>query len=77
MTMSDRMITRRYLNTEETAEILRVSPRTLERLRALGTGPKYRKPGGLRSRVLYRVEDVEAWVENAAYSSTSEYRARA
>ena len=36
---------RRYLNTEEAAEIVRLSPRTLERLRKEGSGPRYLKPG--------------------------------
>lgn len=35
-----------------------VSPRTLERWRWLGQGPCYLKVGG---RVLYRLEDVEAF----------------
>jgi hypothetical protein len=35
-----------------------VSPRTLERWRWLGQGPSYLKVGG---RVLYRLEDVEAF----------------
>ena len=65
---------RTYLNTEEAAKIVRLSPRTLERLRTYGTGPRYLKPGkGVRSRVLYRLQDLEAWVETAHFASTSEY----
>ena len=63
-----------YVNTKEAARIVRLSPRTLERLRTHGTGPRYLKPGrGARSRVLYRVEDLEAWVEATPFASTSEY----
>lgn len=36
----------------------RISPRTLERWRWLGQGPKYLKIGG---RVVYRLEDIEAY----------------
>ena len=64
----------RYLDTREAAAIVRRSPRTLERLRLTGQGPAYRKPGkGLRSKVPYRLADLEAWVESASYASTSEY----
>ena len=35
-----------------------MSPRTLERWRWLGIGPAYLKIGG---RVLYRIEDIEAF----------------
>lgn len=57
--------------------MLRLSPRTLERLRSDGTGPRYLKPGkGLRSRVLYRQADVQAWVEQMIFASTSDYRER-
>jgi hypothetical protein len=36
----------------------KISPRTLERWRSDGTGPRYLKIGG---RVRYRLEDVEAY----------------
>lgn len=63
-----------YLDTREAAALARCSPRTLERLRLTGDGPKYRKPGrGLRSRVLYRRADIEAWIEAASFGSTTEY----
>ncbi|GIX11795.1 AlpA family transcriptional regulator [Elioraea sp.] len=40
------------------AQRWRISPRTLERWRWLGQGPRYLKIGG---RVVYRLEDVEAF----------------
>ncbi len=65
---------KRYLNTDEASRILRLSPRTLERMRVEGTGPRYLKAGGgLRARVLYRPSDVDAWLEGHAFQSTSEY----
>lgn len=61
------------LTTPEAAEFLRLSPRTLERLRVQGTGPKYMKAGsGIRARVLYAPEDLIAFTERK-YQSTSEY----
>jgi hypothetical protein len=67
---------RRYLNTVEASRILRLSPRTLERMRVEGTGPRYLKAGrGTRARVLYRPTDVDAWLEAQTFQSTSEYGA--
>jgi hypothetical protein len=45
-------------NQEQLATRWKLSPRTLERWRWLGVGPKYLKIGG---RVRYRAEDVEAF----------------
>jgi len=61
------------LTTPEAAEFLRLSPRTLERYRVVGTGPKFRKAGpGLRARVLYAPEDLLEFTKRK-FSSTSEY----
>lgn len=47
-----------HLHQTDLARRWRISPRTLERWRWLGRGPRYLKLGG---RVVYRVEDVEAF----------------
>ena len=47
----------------------RLSIRTLEKHRIYGTGPRYSKLGG---RVVYRIEDLQAWVDRGAKSSTSD-----
>ncbi len=63
-----------FLTTIEVAEVLRISRRTLERMRVDGTGPRYLKVGpGKRSRVLYRQQDVEDWLAKFHFGSTSEY----
>lgn len=63
-----------YLTTAEAADVVRLSPRTLERLRVQGTGPRYIKAGpGKRAKVLYRVADLQEWLEATTYHSTSEY----
>lgn len=63
-----------YLNSQEAADILRISIRTLERMRVEGSGPRYLKAGkGTRARVLYRHADLEAWLNARTYVSTSEY----
>ena len=59
----------RFLRTPEAARFLGLSGRTLEKHRIYGTGPRYSKLGG---RVVYRVEDLQAWVDTAAKASTSD-----
>lgn len=60
------------LTTEEAAELLRMSPRTLARFRCEGKGPMFLKPGnGRRAKVLYDHRDLEKWV-NKKFQSTSE-----
>ncbi len=60
-----------YVRTHEAARLLGISARTLEKYRCHGTGPTFRKLGG---RVVYAVDDLEAWADNAACSSTSDPR---
>jgi len=59
----------RYLRTQEAARFLGLSERTLEKHRTYGTGPIYRKLGG---RVVYTVEDLQAWADIGARKSTSD-----
>ena len=54
--------TRRYLTTVEVADLARTSPETVRFWRHVGKGPKSFKVG---RKVLYAVEDVEAWLANA------------
>jgi hypothetical protein len=65
---------RQFLTTVEAAEILGLKPRTLEALRVDGTGPRYYKMGpGKRARVVYTRGDLDDWVAQFAFRSTSEY----
>ncbi len=59
----------RYLRTPEAARFLGLSGRTLEKHRTYGTGPRYAKLGG---RVVYQVEDLQAWVNRGVKASTSD-----
>ena len=61
----------RYLRTPEAARFLGLSGRTLEKHRTYGTGPAYRKLGG---RVVYAVDDLQAWADRGAVTSTSDPR---
>lgn len=63
-----------YWDTRQAAAFLQLSPRTLERMRVEGCGPRFLKAGrGLRAKALYRPDDVQAWIEEISYGSTSEY----
>jgi len=59
----------RYLRTPEAARFVGLSIRTLEKHRIYGTGPRYAKLGG---RVVYRLEDLQTWVDSAVKASTSD-----
>ncbi len=61
----------RFLRTKEAAEFLSLSARTLEKHRTYGTGPAYKKLG---DRVVYAVDDLQAWAERGAVTSTSDPR---
>ena len=61
----------RYLRTPEAARFLGLSGRTLEKHRTYGTGPAYHKLGG---RVVYALEDLQAWANRGAVTSTSDPR---
>ncbi len=60
---------RTFLNQSELSQRWGISPRTLERWRWLGEGPRFLKLGG---RVVYRLEDIEAFEAEKLRSSTSQ-----
>jgi hypothetical protein len=63
------------LTTVEAAEYLRLPPRTLEDMRVTGNGPRYFKLGpGKRSKVVYKRDDLDGWLNGFQFKSTSEYR---
>lgn len=52
------------VSSAEAAQMLGISPRTLANWRVQGRGPAYVRIGKNRSPVLYRVGDVESWLES-------------
>jgi hypothetical protein len=58
-----------YLNCDEAGAHLKLSPRTLEKMRTIGGGPRFRKLG---RRVMYSLHDLEAWADSRACESTSD-----
>ncbi len=59
----------RFVKTPDAAAYLGFSPRTLEKHRCFGTGPRYYKLGG---RVVYATKDLDAWAEVGMRQSTSD-----
>ena len=57
------------LDTEAAAAHVHLSPRTLERYRVTGEGPVYLKLG---RRVLYRIGDLDRWLDEKRRRSTSD-----
>ncbi|GJM02661.1 MAG: hypothetical protein DHS20C08_11620 [Rhodomicrobium sp.] len=63
-----------YLTTDDAAQLLSLSPRTMERLRVNGGGPRFYKAGpGKRSRVLYGKSDLIDWLSQRSFDNTSQY----
>ncbi|MEQ1613288.1 MAG: helix-turn-helix domain-containing protein [Hyphomicrobiaceae bacterium] len=62
-----------WMTTVEAGAYLRISPRTLADKRVDGTGPRFFKVGpGQKARVIYRRDDLEAWLSKFGFLSTSE-----
>jgi excisionase family DNA binding protein len=59
----------RILTQDEAAQLLGLSPRTLERHRMAGTGPRFSRLGRL---IRYRETDLVEFVERNLRSSTAQ-----
>ena len=59
----------RHLDQTELALRWCISPRTLERWRWIGQGPRYIKIGG---RIVYRADEIEAFEAQQTRTSTSD-----
>ena len=55
-----------FLSTEQAAFYLGLSPRKLQELRALGTGPRFRRHCRY---VRYHIDDIDAWSRETAGGS--------
>jgi predicted DNA-binding transcriptional regulator AlpA len=69
--MSSKLLPSPFLRAPQAAQYVGLSPRTLEKYRGNGTGPKYSKIGG---RILYATDDLTKWVELGAHRSTADPR---
>lgn len=58
---------KRTLTPEQVEEIYNISTKTLANWRTLKIGPPYSKPG---RRVLYRVEDIEKFIDRHQQKTT-------
>jgi hypothetical protein len=57
----------RYFTNAEAAAYLRLSPRTLEKQRVIGGGPRFHKFG---RRVMYAIKDLDAWASERSFETT-------
>lgn len=62
--------TQLLLRTPEAAQYVGLSASTLEKFRLTGNGPIYRKAG--LKIVVYRVEDLDEWLNSNRRRSTSD-----
>lgn len=62
---------RRYLRTSDAAHYLQMGASTLEKLRMTGDGPPFARVTG--RAVVYRVEDLDAWMASRLCRSTADH----
>jgi len=61
------------INSKVAADLLGIKPQTLRKWRHRGTGPRFIRLGSSTvGRVVYRVLDVEKWLEDHTFGSTAE-----
>jgi excisionase family DNA binding protein len=60
----------KLMTTSQAADYMELKPSTLEVWRVYGKGPRFMKLG---KAVRYRMEDLNAFLEESVKSSTSEY----
>lgn len=65
----EKVMTKLHLNESELAKRWGVSPKTLQRWRSEGRGPRYLK---LSKRVTYPIEEIQKYESKSLYASTSE-----
>lgn len=64
-----------HLSTEQAAQYVGISPKTLEAYRYQGGGPRFAKLGA--RRVVYARQDLDAWIEACKRTSTADHGVRA
>ncbi len=67
--MPDRKPATDLLRTKEAADRLRLSPRTLDRWRVTGAGPRFIRLG--RKAVAYRSSDLDVWLDSNTHNNTN------
>ena len=60
------------MRVKEASAFLRVSKSFLDKLRVSGGGPEFIRLGA--RKVLYRKQDLEAWMRSRRFENTSQYR---
>lgn len=58
------------VSANEAAAMLGVSSRTLANWRTLGIGPAFVRIGAVHSRTLYRLDDLNTWLDNNRVETT-------
>jgi len=62
-----------FLSTKQAALYLCLSSQTLDKMRVMATGPRYRKHGRY---VRYHIDELNAWSERRGHISTSDEGAK-
>lgn len=62
-----------FMTTKQAARYLCLAPQTLDKMRVIATGPRYRNHGRY---VRYHIEELNAWSEQRGHLSTSDEGAK-
>jgi hypothetical protein len=62
----------RLLTTDQLADYIQLRPQSVRKMRLSGRGPVFLRLGRGRGRVRYRQDDVDRWLSESRFSSTSE-----
>jgi hypothetical protein len=65
---------KQYLPTDPAGKYVNLESQTMRALRLNGRGPKYIRVS--RNKVVYDIEDLDAWLAAKKFSSTSEETSR-
>ena len=77
MTSTSPPTSTRLLTSAQTAAFLRCKPQTLRKWRVRGCGPQYIRLGDSRAApVAYRLSDLETWIAERVYTSTTKETVR-
>lgn len=61
------------LSTSQASDYIGYKPQTLRKWRLEGRGPKYCRLGSsLKARVVYRLKDIEDYLDSHSFASTTE-----
>ncbi len=73
-TATSSVLTAQYIDESELRNRYLIPPRTAQRWRASGDGPRYVRMG--KRRIIYRIEDIERWLAERTFAHRADELSR-